>query len=140
MKDDKIFLDTNVLVYAYDLSAGRKRDVATGLVADLWKNRNGILSTQVLQEFYVSVTKKIPCPISATTAKTLIEDLLLWEIVPIDGEIILMAIDLQARYVFSFWDALIISAALRGGACRLLSEDLQDGRSVEGLTIENPFR
>jgi predicted nucleic acid-binding protein len=77
---------------------------------------------------------------SAVTAKTLIEDLLLWDIVPIDGDIILMAIDLQIRHVFSFRDALIISAALHGGACRLLSEDLQDGRNVDGLTIENPFR
>jgi len=136
----RIFVDTNIFVYAYDTSAAAKRDAASAILRRLWAKRNGVLSTQVVQEFYVAVTRKIPHPLAPETARAIAADLLLWDTVAIDGAAILEAIDLQARLQVSFWDALIVQAALRGRAGILLSEDFTDGRKIEGLEILNPFK
>ena len=139
MPGPKVFVDTNVLVYAHDSTAGRKRDIAREVVLDLWNNETGVLSTQVLQELFVSLTKKIPLPIDGRKARTILEDLCAWDVVVNDEQSVLNAIDLKAKYQLSFWDSLILEAARRSGATTLYSEDLSNGQQVVGITIVNPF-
>ncbi|MEN6508139.1 MAG: PIN domain-containing protein [Smithella sp.] len=140
MTEDKIFLDTNILVYAYDISSGKKHDPARNIVTDLWNSRTGAISVQVLQEFFVSITKKIPNPLDVKTASDIIRDFLLWEIIDNDGELMIAAMDIQARYRYSFWDSLIIAAAVKIGASVLLTEDLKNGQIIEDVMIKNPFK
>jgi predicted nucleic acid-binding protein len=139
MPGAKIFLDTNVIIYAYDVSAGAKREKAQKIIVDLWESGQGLLSTQVLQEFFVSVTRKIPQPLELKTAKQIVSDLLRWDIVINDGNSIMEAIELLSDHRYSFWDSLIIQAAIKGGASLLLSEDLSGGQNIKGITIKNPF-
>ena len=139
MKGDKIFLDTNILIYAYDISAGVKHVTAVRVLSELWDSGRGVLSTQVLQEFFVSVTRKIPNPINEQHAINIVRDFLRWELVVNDGDSILEAASLVSRYRFSFWDCLIIQAALKSGCNILLSEDLSDSQVIESLQIRNPF-
>ena len=96
MPGAKIFLDTNVLIYAYDVSAGERREKAEKILVDLWESGQGLLSTQVLQEFFVSVTRKIPQPLALKAAKQIVNDLLSWDIVVNDGDSILEAIELHS--------------------------------------------
>ncbi|MBI4844604.1 MAG: PIN domain-containing protein [Nitrospirae bacterium] len=140
MKDDKIFLDNNILVYAYDKSAGAKHDKALAIVRNLWDFNLGVVSTQVLQEFFVNVTRKLSLPLNPDIAKNTIKDLLTWKPVIINGALILKAIDLHSRHKYSFWDSLIIAAAVTGGAKIILSEDLADSQTIQGITIKNPFK
>ncbi|GAB4243422.1 MAG: PIN domain-containing protein [Deltaproteobacteria bacterium] len=139
MKGDKVFLDTNLLLYAYDAGSLVKHSVAARILEDLWKSGNGILSTQVLQEFFVNVTKKIPKPLSVTVGKEIVEDFLKWKIVSVEGRTILRAIDLHEKHNYAFRDSLVIQSAIEGGARWLLSEDLRDGQRIGELTIRNPF-
>ena len=140
MKGDKVFLDTNLLLYAYDAGSPVKRAVAVRILEDLWKSGNGILSIQILQEFFVNVTKKIPKPISVALGREIVEDFLKWRIVPVEGRTILRAIDLHGKQPkYAFWDSLVIQSAIEGGARWLLSEDLRDGQRIGDLTIRNPF-
>ncbi len=140
MRGDKTFLDTNVLLYAFDVESEGKHPTARKTVEDLWRSGTGILSTQVLQEFYVNVTKKIARPVPPRAAKDIVLDFLKWKVVVNDGASLIGAIDIQVEYGYSFWDALIIQAAMDGGATLLLSEDLTDGQRIKDLTIRNPFR
>ena len=135
----KFFVDTNLLVYAYDSTAGEKWKTSLEVLSLLWKYRTGILSTQVIQEFFVSVTQKVKNPILPEAAKEIISDLLRWPLIINDGNHILRAIDLQVKYDFSFWDSLILQAAVTSKSQYLLSEDLQDGQVIETVTILNPF-
>jgi len=139
MKGDKIFVDTNILIYAYDISAADKHITAVRILSELWDSRRGVLSTQVLQEFFVSATRKIPKPINEHDATNIVRDFLRWELVVNDGDSILEAASLVSRYHFSFWDCLIIQAALKSGCNILLSEDLSDSQVIESLQIRNPF-
>jgi predicted nucleic acid-binding protein len=139
MSADRTFLDTNIIIYAYDVSAGSKHDTAKQIVQDLWNSGTGLISTQVLQELYVSITRKIPVPLDIKSARGLISDFLKWDIVINDGTMILSAIDIQARHKYSFWDSLIIASAIKANADILLSEDLTDGQTISGLKIHNPF-
>ena len=136
---DKVFLDTNILIYAYDASARKKHVIAKDLMMQFWESGTGVISIQVLQEFFVVVTRKIPNPLDIQTAEDIVSDLLKWELVVCDGDSILGAIALLKKYHFSFWDALIIGAALKANASFLYSEDLSHGQSIESLTINNPF-
>ena len=140
MPEVKTFLDTNIVICAYDGSAGKKHEMAQMIVMNLWNSGQGVLSTQVLQEFYVSVTKKIPKPLNIKLAKDIVRDFLKWDVIVNDGEAILGAIDIQTKYNYSFWDSMIIHAAISSGAALLLSEDLSHGQSIGGVTIKNPFR
>jgi len=140
MKDGKVFVDTNILVYAYDLSAGGKHRRAVDLMRDLWRGGGGMTSTQVLQEFFVTVTKKIGKPIDVITAKEIVKDFLKWKTVIVDGELILDAIDIHREHQYSFWDSVIIASAVEGGANTLLSEDLSDKHRIKGIVIKNPFK
>ncbi|OFW56407.1 MAG: hypothetical protein A2W01_06295 [Candidatus Solincola sediminis] len=108
-------------------------------LSELWDSQSGVLSTQVLQEFYVIVTRKIPKPLSNSKSRDIIESLLGWEVINNDVSSILRSIDLQDRYRYSFWDCLIIDAALKSEADILLSEDLKHGQAIGGLRILNPF-
>ena len=139
MTGDKIFLDTNIIIYAYDSTAGEKYKKAKKILADLWVSGLGIVSTQVLQEFFVNVTKKNPNPLNIKLAKEIVADLLKWDVVVNDGESILKSVEIILKYKYSFWDAMIIEAAIKGGAVLLLSEDLSDGQKIKGVTIKNPF-
>jgi predicted nucleic acid-binding protein len=135
----KFFVDTNVLVYAYDLGAGKKGKTSLEILELLWTHRTGILSTQVLQELFVSLTQKVKNPLNRETTRGIISDLLSWSPVVNDGKSILRAIDLQKKYRFSFWDSLILQAAVAAKADFLLSEDFQHGQVIETVTAVNPF-
>jgi len=140
MRDRKVFLDTNVIIYAYDSSAGKKHEVAREVLTELWESGLGVISTQVLQELFINVTKKIPKPIDIDLAKGIIEDFLRWDVVVNDGESLLDAIDILVEYNYSFWDSMIIQAAVKGGAELLLTEDLEHGKVVKGVEIRNPYK
>lgn len=139
MNGDKTFLDTNILVYAYDTSAGLKRQKAQKVVTDLWDSGLGVVSTQVLQEFFVTVTRKLPRAMEHSAARDVVSDLLKWDLVVVEGMTIVEAIDLQKVCGYSFRDSLIIAAAGKAGCTLLLSEDLASGHSIEGIRIRNPF-
>jgi predicted nucleic acid-binding protein len=136
---DKIFLDTNIIVYAHDNSSGDKHTAAKEIMDYLWESKKGVISVQVLQEFFVCVTKKILKPLLIKNARVILEYLSTWNVVVNDKYITLNAIDLQEKYQLSFWDCLVIQAAIQGQARMLLSEDLPDGQVVEDLKILNPF-
>lgn len=133
------FVDTNVLAYAHDRSEVVKHSTARAVLDSLWRSRTGALSTQVLQEFYVVATRKFDPPMSRRAARQVVALYAAWPIVQVDIALILDASLLQERLPVSLWDALIIEAARRCGATRLLTEDLQAGRRVWGIRIENPF-
>jgi predicted nucleic acid-binding protein len=136
---DKVFLDTNIIVYAHDRSSREKHAVAREIMDYLWESRKGVISVQVLQEFFVCVTKKIVKPLHLKNARTILEYLFSWDVVVNDKYITLKAIDLQEKYQFSFWDSLVIQAAIQSKARILFSEDLADGQVVKDLKILNPF-
>jgi len=136
---ERVFVDTNVLIYAHDLDAGSKHDRAAAILSDLWENENGIVSVQVLQEFYVNVTRKISAPLTPALARGVIRNYLAWQIAPNDPSTVLSASEIAERNHISFWDALIVASASNAGADRILSEDLNHGQMIEGVVIENPF-
>jgi predicted nucleic acid-binding protein len=139
MSDDKIFVDTNILVYGHDKDAGQKHQIAQNLLADLWNHRSGVLSIQVLQEFYVTLTRKVLHPLSPSTVRNLIRDYISWQVEVNDTLSILNASRIEENYRISFWDALIVSAASKAKVSKILTEDLQPGRVIEGILLENPF-
>ncbi len=139
MTGDRVFVDTNILVYAHDLDAGEKHRIARELLIDIWGHRSGILSVQVLQECYVTLTRKILRPLSRGEVRSILQDYLSWQVELIEPEAVLTASRIEEECRISFWDALIITAALKGKASKILSEDLQSGQVIEGITIKNPF-
>jgi predicted nucleic acid-binding protein len=134
------FVDTNVLVYAHDKTAGQKHEQAKELIQELWLSGNGCLSVQVLQEFYVTVTKKVAQPMEVDSAMRIISDLALWRIHTPTVQDVLMAIDLQRQYLISFWDAMIVWSAAQLGCTVIWSEDLSPGQVYEKVKLRNPFR
>jgi predicted nucleic acid-binding protein len=135
----KAFVDTNVLVYAHDRGAGARHLVARALLERLWGEHSGVLSTQVVQEFYVNVRRKARHPISAAEAARLVEDYLTWEVIVNDAEAIRQAFEVERRYRLQFWDALIVQAANVAGADVLYSEDLRHGQVYGTVELVNPF-
>lgn len=140
MTADLVFIDTNVLLYAHDRTAGRKRAAAAALLERLWGTRAGALSTQVLQEFYVNATRKLPKPLPAPRARAIIDRYATWHVHRVEPSDIVAASELEKRHRQSFWDALVIVSAARIGATTLASEDMQHGRRIAGLVIVDPFR
>ena len=134
----RAFFDTNVLVYADDLDAGDKRLRARALLHDALVANEGVLSTQVLQEFFVVATRKLG--IEASMARRKVELLSRMEVVAVRLDLILGAIDLHRLHGISFWDGLIVKCAAAAGCKRLLTEDLQHGQVIDGVRIENPFQ
>jgi predicted nucleic acid-binding protein len=137
---DRYFVDTNILMYAHDTSAGEKHDRAKVLVEELWRDRTGVVSTQVLQELSVNLRKKVRRPLDAKATRDIVADYLTWQVIVNSGDSILEAIDLEFRYQISFWDALIIQAAQLSGAEILYSEDLSDGQQYGSVRVINPLR
>jgi predicted nucleic acid-binding protein len=135
----RVFVDTNVLVYAHDAGAGHKREVAARVLEGLWRERRGLLSMQVLEELYVTLTRKVKKPLSRARAREIVRVYSEWEIVPLEASEILNASEIEERHRLSFWDAMIVATASTGGAERLLTEDLSHGQSIEGVRVENPF-
>jgi len=136
---DKIFLDTNVIVYAHDRSSGKKNTIAMEIMEYLWDRKKGVISVQVMQEFYVCVTTKILKPLPLKVARKILEYLLNWDLIINDEYITIKAINLQEKYRFSFWDSLIVQSAIQSQAYTLFSEDLSDGQIIENVKIVNPF-
>ena len=136
---DRVFVDTNILVYAHDRSAGSKHKRARLLIESLWSSGGAILSTQVLQELCVSVRRKSGRPLSAEETRRLLQDYLSWEIVVNTSASVIQALDIEVRYKISFWDALILQAAESAGAVVLYSEDLAAGQMYGSIRIVNPL-
>ena len=135
---DRTFVDTNVLIYAHDLDAKTKHEAAKHILQKLWSERSGVLSMQVLQEFYVNVRRKIPKPISKESARLVVGTYAIWCIETTTAEI-LAAFRIEDQSQIGFWDAPIVASALKVGASRILSEDLNAGQFISGIRIENPF-
>lgn len=135
---DRAFVDSNVLIYAHDVDAGQKHAVARALLRDLWLSRSGVLSTQVLHEFYVNVTRKIRTPVSKAEARAVVRTYVPWCLHPETGDVN-EAFRIEDEAGISFWDALIVVAAARSGATRVLSEDLNPDQIISGVAVVNPF-
>ncbi len=134
-----VFVDTNVLVYVRDRTDGEKQRRAAEWMAALWDSRRGRLSVQVVQEYYVTLTGKLDPPRSVEEAREDVLSLQAWEPIVIDSGLLEDGWDFQERFGLSWWDALIVAAAHRSGSRWLLTEDLQDGQDILGLTVVNPF-
>jgi predicted nucleic acid-binding protein len=135
---DKTFVDTNILIYAHDVDAKLKHLVAKETVSRLWKEKRGVLSMQVLQEFYVNAIRKIPTPLPRNEARQLVNSYSAWCVQTTHAEIT-AAFHIEDDTKIGFWDALIVASALKSGANSILSEDLNAGQQIAGLHIENPF-
>lgn len=136
--NDRTFVDSNVLIYAYDSEAEAKHRIANSILRELWEQRLGVLSAQVLQEFYVNVTRKISKPIPRNKARLFVESYMGWCSDTTTAEIT-TAFRIEDESRISFWDALIVASAIKRGASRILSEDLNPGQRIAGIVIENPF-
>jgi predicted nucleic acid-binding protein len=136
----KAFFDTNILVYLFDAGAPAKQRRAREVLSLHTRAGETLLSTQVLQEFYVAVTRKLATPLEPDDAYQAVRELAVMPSVRVDIPLILSAIQLSRSKQLSFWDGLIIQSALEGGASILYSEDMQDGQVFETLTIKNPLR
>jgi predicted nucleic acid-binding protein len=134
----KTFIDTNVLIYAHDTDAGAKHEIAKTVLRNLWRERTGLLSVQVLQEFYVNVTRKISPPLSKDLARLVVSSYAIW-CTETSATEIASAFRIEDESRIGFWDALIVSSAVKTGAIRILSENLNAGQRIAGILIENPF-
>jgi predicted nucleic acid-binding protein len=135
----RVFVDTNILLYARDGGQPAKQPVAEAWLRVLWQQRSGRLSFQVLQEFYINATQKLKPGLPAPRARQDVRNLVLWNPVPTDAALLESAWALADRYGFSWWDAQIVAAARRSACATLLSEDMHSGLDVEGTLIVNPF-
>lgn len=134
-----VFVDSNVLVYNRDKFESEKQTRAREWLQALWESRLGRVSVQVLEEYYVTVTRKLDPGLAVREARSDIRALGAWNPVAIDHSLLPAAWDIQDRYGFSFWDSLILAAARRLNCGYVLTEDLQHGQDVEGLKIADPF-
>lgn len=133
------FLDTNILVYAYDTHAPAKQKIARQILESAVLDESAVLSAQVLSEFFVVVTRKIVSPLTAEEARQIISLVRGLPVAEIDGDLVEAAVNIHQHHNVCFWDGLIIAAARRLGCARLLSEDLNTGQRIDGLEIVNPF-
>lgn len=140
MNAERCFVDSNVLIYAYDNQAGEKQRRARECLTELWNAGSGVLSVQVLQEFFNNATRKLADPISIAKAKEIVKLYRDWVVAPATPDQVLSAADLMVSNRLSFWDSLILAAAEAANATTLLSEDLSHGQVIAGVRIENPFR
>lgn len=140
---DRQFIDTNVLVYAYDRTAGIRRQKASTLLRHLWETRQGCLSIQVMQEFYATVTQKVDRPLSNMEATNILRALSTWRVHVPTVDDVLAAISLKERFQISFWDAMIVWSATQLACPVLWTEDLNDGQRYgpesSQTQVQNPF-
>lgn len=133
------FVDTNILLYAYDTAAGLRHDRAADLVGRLWSERRGAISVQVLQEFFVNATRTVAGPLTPEAAVDRLRSLSQWRVhLPLADDVVAAA-SLSHRHQLSFWDAMIVRSAAELRCGVLWSEDLNDGQVVEGVRLQNPF-
>jgi len=135
----RVFVDTNILLYARDSNQPAKQPLALAWLTRCWRERCGRLSFQVLQEYYVNATRKLHPGLPKELARQDVRNLLAWQPVQTDALLLESAWSLSDRYGFSWWDAQIVAAARRADCEILLSEDMQHGLKIEGLRIVNPF-
>lgn len=135
----RYFVDTNILMYAHDAAAGVKHARAAVLLERLWRDRSGVISTQVLQELAVNLRRKVAKPLDSRTVRDIVSDYLTWHVVVNGGDAVLEGIEIEARYNVSFWDALIVRAAQASDAEVLYSEDLADGQRYGSVQVVNPL-
>ena len=137
---DRFFLDTNLLVYAVDRSDEGKHNISLKWLTAAHETGNGVLSYQVVQEWFNVVLRKAATPLAPDEAASIYRKLLepLWRIQS-SRDLLETALDLHRQHSFAWWDSLIVSAAIQGGCNQLLSEDLQDSREIRGVRIQNPF-
>ena len=135
---DRTFVDTNVLIYAHDVDSKAKHAVARNVLRELWSERAGVLSMQVLQEFYINVTRKIASPLPKDAARLVVNSYAIWCMETTPAEIA-TAFRIEDESRIGFWDALIVASAAKSGAVRIVSEDLNAGQMIAGVRIENPF-
>lgn len=136
---NRCFIDTNIIVYAHDISAGNKQKKAMELIVDLWHSKKGCLSMQVLQEFYVTIVNKVKNPKKPDEAALIIKDLSHWILHTPDIDDIFGAIEIQSKYKLSFWDSLIICSARKLKCDVIFSEDLNNEQIYENILVINPF-
>ena len=136
---DRFFLDSNILIYAYDSDDPQKHSVATRLIADFLANGNAAVSVQVLGEFFVSATRRIPTPLSVEEATAVIDVISALPVIDIDTAMVRRAIATHSRYGTNYWDSLIIAAAERANCTSILSEDMNPGQRYHGMLAVNPF-
>jgi len=137
---DRTFVDTNVLIYAHDVDAKAKHEIAKRVLSELWSERSGAMSLQVLQEFYVNVTQKIKAPLSRSAAREVVRDYAPWVESPITPATVVRASEIGEIWQLAFWDGMILAAAEQSRAGRLLTEDLSHGAQIAGIEIVDPFR
>lgn len=139
MIDKRCFVDSNVLIYAYDRDAGEKRERAGEVLGGLWGSATGVVSVQVLQEFFANATRKLTRPLDLARAREVAGIYGAWVTVPTETSHVLRAVDIMKGYSLSFWDSMIVALA-EATQCRiLLSEDLQHGQTIASVRVENPF-
>lgn len=136
---DVVFVDTNILVYAHDADAGLKHERAIEKLRELWESGTGRLSVQVLQEFYVNVTRKLTTPVARSTAREVVTAYGAWIREATTVATVIRAIDIAEMAQISYWDALIVASAEQAGAAHLYSEDLNADQTIAGVEIVNPF-
>lgn len=136
----RVFVDTNVLVYSRDTTEPDKHAIATQLMRRLWRDRTGVISTQVCNEYYVTVTRKLVPGLPADIAWDDVDALFAWDPVPVDTACMRVARHVELRYHLAWWDSLIIAAASQSGCTAILSEDLSAGPEYLGMRVENPFQ
>ena len=135
----KVFVDSNVLVYAHDADSGSKHERAKQCIVQLWETGTGYLSTQVLQEFYVNVTRKIKKPLAPSEARAIVRDFSLWVRSFLTPATVVRASEISETWQISFWDGMIVAAAEQDGVAELLSENISHGQTIAGVRISNPF-
>jgi len=133
------FIDTNILVYAFDASAGAKKAAAQKLLERLWEDGTGCLSVQVLQEFFVTVTRKVAQPLPVDEVADRIREIATWKVFTPTANDVLAAMALQKQAKLQFWDAMVVEAAAELGCDVLWTEDMNDGQRLRGVHIRNPF-
>jgi predicted nucleic acid-binding protein len=135
----RTFVDTNILIYAHDMDAMVKQKVAKDALQELWEERSGVLSPQVLQEFYVNVTRKISAPLPKESARRVVNTYAIW-CVDMTSTDLSSAFQIKDESQIGFCDALIVAAAAKSGATRILSEDFSAQPMLAGIRVENPFQ
>lgn len=135
----KRFVDTNILLYAKDSSETAKQPIAEALIRELWETRSGCLSVQVLNEYYVNATQKLKPGLTQAEAWADLDALQAWEPVPVDFALLTRGFQIQSRYRLSWWDSLIVAAAVDSNCKEILSEDLASGQVYDGVIAVNPF-
>lgn len=139
MNDDLVFVDTNILVYAFDQSDQKRQQKAATIFGELLDADRAVISVQVLKEFFVVATKKIDPPLSIPKAREIIEDLCVTRVVDDTLGLFRQALEICNTHGSSFWDANILAAAAASGCTRLCTEDMSHGQTIHGVKIWNPF-